>query len=325
MILHFKNQPRILSHASAVGKKEKEGFFGDRFDLVDPTDLFGQKTFEQAESEMVRLSLEKAMEKAGVSQNEVGCMLAGDLQNQCTGTSYGLLPFSLPLFGLYGACSTCAESLILAAVLADAGYYRLVSASASSHYCSAERQFRAPLEYGGQRPPTAQWTVTGAGSFLISDHGNGVRITEAMPGIPVDKGISDAANMGAAMAPAAIETLSRYFEESHSKPGDFDLIVTGDLGYEGYSILHDYFAPDRLTNYTDCGLLIYDRKKQDMHAGGSGCGCSAAVLSAYILKEMEKGRWKNVLFIGTGALMSPQSIAQGLPIAGIAHLVRLEI
>ncbi|MBE6563858.1 MAG: stage V sporulation protein AD [Ruminococcaceae bacterium] len=324
MILRFPHAPRILSHASAVGKKESEGFLKGRFDLSDETDLFGQKTFEQAESEMLRLSFNAAAAKGGIKESEVECMLAGDLINQCTSTSYGLLDYNSPHFGLYGACSTCAEGLILAAVLTDGGYCRLVSASTSSHYCSAERQFRYPLEYGGQRTPTAQWTVTGAATFLVGREGDGPRITEAMPGISVEKGIKDASNMGAAMAPAAIETLTRYFEESGTSPSDFDLIATGDLGYEGHAIVHAYMKQYHLFNYTDCGLLIYDREQQDMHAGGSGCGCSAVVLSAYLLDEMKKGRLNDILFIGTGALMSPQSVQQGLPIAGIAHLVRLQ-
>lgn len=323
MIMKFNNPPKIISSASVVGKKENEGNLCGRYDIVDDKDMFGQDTFEKAESEMQRISLNVALSKIKKGPPDIECIFAGDLINQCTSSSYGLLEYPSPYFGLYGACSTCAESIMLASALVSAGYYKTAAAVTSSHYCSAERQFRYPLEYGGQKTPTSQWTVTGGASFVVSSEGEGPRVVEALPGVTIEKGIMDASNMGAAMAPAAIDTLTRYFEESGMEPDDFDLIVSGDLGYEGYVIVKEYMKDYNLEKYTDCGLIVYDRKKQDMHSGGSGCGCSAVVLSAYLLDEMKKGKLNDVLFIGTGALMSPQSVQQNLPIAGIAHLIRI--
>lgn len=320
----------ILAASSAVGKKEKEGPLGDLFDFSDPTDRFGQKTWERSESEMQRIVFSGAAGKLGIGEEDIDAVFAGDLLNQCVGSAYGLLQFDIPYFGLYGACSTCAEGLTLAAMTVSAGLYRRAASVTSSHNASAERQYRNPLEYGGQRPPTAQWTVTGAGAFIVGKACGDASalIADVMPGVVVEKGIKDAANMGAAMAPAAADTVLRYLDENGKKPSDFDLIVTGDLGFEGNSILHDLLAvagaeTARTGLLTDCGMMIFDRERQDVHSGGSGCGCSAAVLAAYLLPRLKSGMLKNILFIGTGAMMSPSSTKQGEAIPAVAHLVHL--
>lgn len=318
----------ILGSASVVGKKEHDGPIGDVFDLHDEEDTFGQKTWEKAEAEMQRLAANTALKKCGMTEKDIGVMFAGDLVNQCTSSAYGLLDFYVPYFGLYGACSTAVEGLILSSVMTKNGIYEHAMSVASSHNCSAERQFRTPIEYGAQRSPTAQWTVTGAAAFILgsADSASGkAEIVEAMPGISVEKGIRDASNMGAAMAPAAADTLLRYFSESGKKPSDFDVIATGDLGFEGNAILRDLLHAEGITDgldrLNDCGMMIYSRGEQDTHSGGSGCGCSAAVFASYFLPRLEDGRIKNMLLIGTGALMSPDSIKQGLGIPGIAHLI----
>ena len=320
----------ILAASSAVGKKEKEGPLGDLFDFSDPTDRFGQKTWERSESEMQRIVFSGAAGKLGIGEEDIDAVFAGDLLNQCVGSAYGLLQFDIPYFGLYGACSTCAAGLTLAAMTVSAGLYRRAASVTSSHNASAERQYRNPLEYGGQRPPTAQWTVTGAGAFIVGKACGDASalIADVMPGVVVEKGIKDAANMGAAMAPAAADTVLRYLDENGKKPADFDLIVTGDLGFEGNSILHDLLAvagaeTARTGLLTDCGMMIFDRERQDVHSGGSGCGCSAAVLAAYLLPLLKSGMLKNILFIGTGAMMSPSSTKQGEAIPAVAHLVHL--
>lgn len=320
----------ILAASSAVGKKEKEGPLGDLFDFSDPTDRFGQKTWERSESEMQRIVFSGAAGKLGIGEEDIDAVFAGDLLNQCVGSAYGLPQFDIPYFGLYGACSTCAEGLTLAAMTVSAGLYRRAASVTSSHNASAERQYRNPLEYGGQRPPTAQWTVTGAGAFIVGKACGDASalIADVMPGVVVEKGIKDAANMGAAMAPAAADTVLRYLDENGKKPADFDLIVTGDLGFEGNSILHDLLAvagaeTARTGLLTDCGMMIFDRERQDVHSGGSGCGCSAAVLAAYLLPRLKSGMLKNILFIGTGAMMSPSSTKQGEAIPAVAHLVHL--
>lgn len=327
----FKNAPRILSSASVVGRKESEGPLAAYFDVHDESDRFGQKTFEQAESEMQRMALNLALSKIKAEPESLEAVFAGDLLNQCTGSSYGLKGFGVPYFGLYGACSTAAEGLILAGMTVGYGVYGRVACLSSSHNSSAERQFRFPLEYGSQRPPTAQWTATAAAAFVIGEGGSAgdesvACLTEAVVGRIVDKGINDAANMGAAMAPAAADTLVEYFLKNKRSPEDFDLIVTGDLGKEGHSICRELLEGEGLSlgeNFSDCGMLIYDGERQDTHSGGSGCGCSASVTAGYIMNGFKNGRLKDVLLIGTGALMSPTSIQQGLSIAGIGHLVRL--
>lgn len=327
-IIKLDNAPAILCAASVVGKHESEGPLGELFDFHDIDDRFGQTTWEKSEAEMQHMALNLAMAKEKIGITEIDAIFAGDLMNQCTSSTYGLLSHDAPFIGLYGACSTAAEALILAGLTVNAGYFKKTAVVTSSHNCSAERQFRFPLEYGGQRTPTSQWTVTGSGAFIVSDEDKKYpRIVEVMPGMTVDYGIKDANNMGAAMAPAAADTLIRYFTASGLEPSVFDLIVTGDLGFEGHSVVLDLMASkgfDLSKNYNDCGLLIYHRSSQDMHAGGSGCGCSAVVLAAYLLKCIREGTLHDILFVGTGALMSPLTVQQGESIPGIAHLVRIK-
>lgn len=321
----------IVGACSVVGYMERGGPIGHCFDFYDDKkeggDRFGQDTFEKAESEMQRMALNGALGKCHCDEKKLDALFAGDLLNQCVGSAYGLLDFDVPYFGLYGACSTAAEGLMLACTMVSS-VMECCASVASSHNCSAERQYRTPLEYGGQRPPTAQWTVTGAGAFVVQKQTRGkVRLTAAMPGIVVEKGITDANNMGAAMAPAAVHTLKRFFKASGTRPEHYDAIVTGDLGYEGGQILCDlmrYEGYELGERYGDCGQMIYCRQTQDIHAGGSGCGCSAVVLASYLLPKLERGEIKRMILLGTGAMMSPSSIQQGLAIPGIAHLLVLE-
>ena len=325
-IIKFNTPVSIISAASVVGKREHEGPMGEVFDEYDETDRFGMETWEQSEGEMQRRALEIAMSKTEFSEKDIDGIFAGDLINQCTSSTYGLLDYDIPYFGLYGACSTCALSMITACLGINAGM-KMAACVTSSHFCSAERQFRFPIEYGGQRTPTSQWTVTGSGAFILSSEGKGPYITEAMAGISCDMGIADANNMGAAMAPAVISTLTRYFRASGSVPTDYDKIITGDLGFEGHGIVTElmekrgYYMRDV---YTDCGLFMYNREEQDMHAGASGCGCSATLMASHFLEELKRGVLNNILFIGTGALLSSSSVQQGLTIPGIAHLVHIK-
>ena len=326
-----KVNSRIISAGTVVGGAEHSGNLSSEFDFHDETDRFGQDTWEKAESEMQKIALATAIKKSGFRVSDLGALFAGDLLNQCVGSAYGLIDYDVPYFGLYGACSTSAEGLILAALLTSGGNFSLAGAVTSSHNCSAERQYRSPIEYGGQKPPSAQWTVTGAGAFIVASEeaasGRGVRISEAVPGIVIDKGVTDANNMGAAMAPAAASTLIRYFSESELSPADFDLILTGDLGDVGSAILCDLMHAQGLdiyTNHDDCGKIIYRGiEHPDVNSGGSGCGCAAVVLGAHILPRIESGELKNVLFLATGAMMSPTSVQQGLSIPSVAHLLRL--
>ena len=321
----------ILSSAAVASAKEKEGPLGDYFDISSPDIKFGMDTFEAGESEMQRLALNTALKKAKTHHKELNAILAGDLLNQCTSSTHGFIEFDVPFIGLYGACSTMAEGLALGSLLIDGGHFNKLAAATASHFCASERQFRFPLEYGGQRSPTAQWTVTGSGAAVLSDsdfHEKKMpKITEVMFGKMIDKGIDDISNMGAAMAPAAADTILKYFRETGTEPGDFDVIATGDLGAEGKRICENLLLSegcDIREKYDDCGLLIYDCEKQDMHAGGSGCGCAASVLCGYFMKKFELDEYKNILLICTGALMSPGSVMQGNTIPGIAHLVRIE-
>jgi len=324
----IKLDASFIGLGNAVGKKEFEGPLGKRFDIHDDDDRFGKDTWEKAESEMQRLAFKMALKKTDLSFEDIGAIFAGDLLNQCVGSSYGLLGCNIPYFGLYGACSTAGEGIMLASVMTTHKIFERCAAVTSSHYCSAERQYRTPIEYGGQRTPTAQWTVTGSGAFIVGDGDAGrVKIKAGMPGRVIDKGINDASNMGAAMAPAICDTLCRYFHESSTSPDDYDLIVTGDLGYEGISILKKLMHIEGFEmgdNLTDCGILIFDSATQDTHAGGSGCGCSASVLSAYIIPEMERGYFKKTLFVASGAMMSPDSIKQGESIPAVGHLLLFE-
>lgn len=325
-VIELKNRPSIISYAVVGGEKESEGPLGDRFDHIDLSNKFGMDTWEQSENEAQRLAMNFALGKGKLKPEEIDAMYAGDLINQCTGSAYGLLSFDIPYFGVYGACSTSALTTMLASMAVDAGQYNRCAAVCSSHFCSAERQFRFPLEYGALRSPTSQWTVTAAAAFILGKEGSGPYVHSVLPGIAVDGGIDDANNMGAAMAPAAIDTLKRYFKQTNKKPSDFDGIFTGDLGFEGYSIVKELMSKEGLDmgeSYRDCGLIIYDRISQDMNAGGSGCGCSASVLATYIIPALKSGELRDVLYIATGALMSPASLQQGLSIPGVAHLIRL--
>lgn len=318
--------PSILSWASVVGKKEGEGPLGSCFDIVGQDTHFGMSSWEKAESEMQKLALNKAIDKAGLSSGAIEYVFAGDLLNQCISTSFGLRDLEIPFFGLYGACSTMAESISLAAILLSGGFAFTAAALTSSHYASAERQYRLPLEYGGQRTPTAQWTVTGSGAVILSAEGAGPFITGITTGKITDLGVTDANNMGAAMAPAAYSTIKAHFDDFGRTPADYDLIVTGDLGTVGSEILIDFFSRDGVDIapvYKDCGVMIYDEKEQDVHAGGSGCGCSAVVLTGYILDRMKRGELNRVLFAGTGALLSPTSTQQGESIPSICHAIAI--
>lgn len=322
--LVLKNAPAVSAFASVVGQKEADGPLGRRFDAVEPDARAGQDSWEKAESAMLRRAIDMAAERAGGAP---GCVLAGDLLNQCAGSAYAVRGVAAPFFGLYGACSTMAEALGMAALLVDGGYFESAAAATGSHFCSAERQFRYPLEYGGVRTPTAQWTVTGAGCVVLSREGAGPYVTRFTPGRIVDAGIKDMANMGAAMAPAAYDTLKRHFEQTGRAPGYYDVVLTGDLGRLGQEILRDLFAADGVDlgpNYMDCGVLIYDIERQDTHCGGSGCGCSASVLTGHFLRGMRDGLWRRVLFAATGALMSPTTAQQGESIPAICHAVAIE-
>ena len=323
----LQDPPSVIGSAAVVGKKEGEGPLAATFDHISQDDSFGERSWEKAESAMQKLALAAALRKAGLSVSGLDYLLAGDLLNQCIGSGFAVRGQDVPFFGLYGACSTMAESLSLASMLLDGGYGTKIAAMTSSHFCSAERQYRSPLEYGGQRTPTAQWTVTGSGCVILADQGPGPYITHVTTGKVVDKGIKDAANMGAAMAPAAYSTLSAHFQDTGRKPSDYDLIVTGDLGQLGHDIVADWFHRYgmELKNFNDCGTLIYDLEGQDVHCGGSGCGCSAVVLAGMLLNGMAGGRWKRILFCGTGALLSPTSSQQGESIPAICHAVALDI
>ena len=313
--------PSVAGFASVVGKKEGEGPLAASFDHIEQDDTFGEKSWEKAESAMQKLALAAALNKAGLTPSAMDYIFAGDLLNQCIGSSFAMRGQEIPFYGLYGACSNMAESLSLAAMLLDGGFGRRAAAVTSSHFCSAERQYRTPLEYGGQRTPTAQWTVTGSGALILDREGSGPYVTHVTTGKIVDKGIQDANNMGAAMAPAAYDTIRTHLEDIGRKPSDYDLIVTGDLGALGKEILLDLFRRDgvELKNLTDCGVLIYDLEGQDVHCGGSGCGCSAVVLAGLLLNGMREGRWHNLLFCGTGALLSTTSVQQGESIPSICH------
>lgn len=324
--INLSGQPSIIGYASVVGKKEGEGPLAKEFDEINEDTTFGEKTWEKAESRMQTLALNKALRKAEITPETVDVIFAGDLLNQCIGTSYGLREFSIPFAGLYGACSTMAESLSLASIFIDGGFANVTAAMTSSHFCSAERQYRFPLEYGGQRPQSSQWTVTGSGAVILKSAGNGPFVKEITLGKIIDLGVKDINNMGAAMAPAAADTIKNYFTDTGAAPDQFDLIVTGDLGYVGSELLKTLLDKEGIAlnaNYTDCGLMIFDRDKQDVHSGGSGCGCSASVLCSTILNNMRSGNLNEVLFIATGVLMSTVSIQQGESIPSVAHLIHL--
>ena len=320
--------PSVLSFAAVGGRFEGEGPLRDYFDELSEDHFFGEKTWEKGESTMQRRALARALEKASLHERDLDLIFAGDLLNQCTGSSFALRESRIPFYGLYGACSTMGESLSLAALMLDGGYASCAAALTSSHFCTAERQYRMPVPYGSQRTPTAQWTATAAGCCILSNEGRGPAVTHAAIGRIVDRGITDANNMGAAMAPAAYETLRAHFADTGRTPADSAAIITGDLGKIGHEILTDLFLRDGVdlgVCSTDCGMLIFNPETQDVHAGGSGCGCSASVLCGHILQRMTCGDWPRVLFAATGALMSPTTSQQGESIPGICHAVVLDV
>lgn len=323
----FSEPPCVLSYAGIAGQKEGEGPLRGGFDYISEDSYFGEKTWEMAESHMLHQCFSLVCDKAGLAPSALDYIFAGDLLNQCISSSFAMKESGIPYFGLYGACSTMAESLSLAAMMVDGGYARTACAITGSHFCTAERQYRFPLEYGGQRTPSSQWTVTGAGAVLVGSAQRGCRITHVSTGRIVDAGISDANSMGSAMAPAAYDTLRAHFSDTGRSPEDYDAIFTGDLGSLGHDILEALFEVDGVKlgqRYQDCGVMIYDHRTQEVNAGGSGCGCSALVLSSHILPALEHGDWHRVLFAATGALLSPTSSLQKLSIPGICHAVALE-
>ena len=314
----------ITTWASIAGKKEVEGPLSHTFDIKCRDTYFGQETWEQAEKHMQQLILKKLVSKAGISPADIGLVFSGDLLNQCIGSSFSLRNTGIPHLGLYGACSTMAESLLMASMAVSGGFSDRVVAMTSSHFASSERQYRFPLGYGGQRTPTSQWTVTGSGAALVCSQGQGPKITGCTIGTVTDLGIKDANNMGAAMAPAAYSSIRAHLEDLQCDPADFDLIVTGDLGQTGKELLMELARKDGLSlggKITDCGTLIFDNTTQDVHSGGSGCGCSAITLCGYLLEQLACSKLKKILFCGTGALLSPTSTQQGLPISGVCHAV----
>ncbi len=324
----LSGRPTVMGYASVVGKKEGEGPLGNGFDAVFTDTRMGEKTWEKAESRLQKEALSRALDKGGYSPSQLNVLFGGDLLNQNIASTFGHRETGVPLLGQFGACSTMAQTLGLAAVFVDSGAADIAAAVTSSHFCTAERQFRFPLEYGSQRTPTSQWTATASGAVIVGLGGGRVHVSDVCFGRIIDAGITDMNNMGAAMAPAAADTLLRYFADTHTRPDDYDFIATGDLATEGSDLLQQLMDRKHTPlgdNYFDCGMLIFDRETQDVHAGGSGCGCSAAVLCSLILGNLERGMWHDGLFVATGALMSPTSSQQGESIPAIAHLIHLTV
>lgn len=323
----LENEPTIISTSSIVGPKEAQGPLKEYFDFILEDDLFGEKSWELAESKMIQHVMRHSLEKCNKVLDDVNYIVAGDLLNQLLSASFAARALKRPFLGVYGACSTMAESMSVGAMLVDGGFADLVLTGTSSHYCAAERQFRFPLEYGNQKPMTAQRTVTGSGCCVITPKGDGPKITRITTGKIIDEGIYDANNMGAAMAPAAIDTIKMYFKDTNDDPDSFDLIVTGDLGSLGKQIAEDFLKEEGIDIskcYTDCGIEIFDLGKQDVHCGGSGCGCSASVFSGYIYEKLKKKELNKVMLVSTGALLSATSTLQKQSIPCIAHAVVIE-
>ncbi|GAA0807461.1 stage V sporulation protein AD [Faecalicatena orotica] len=323
----FGESPYLISSGSVVGSKESEGPLAKLFDMANHDDLFGAKTWEEAESNMQKEACVLALGKAHVPPEKVRYLFGGDLLRQGIATSMGVEALQIPMFGLYGACSTSGEALALSAMSVAAGYGDYMLAVTSSHFGSAEKEFRFPLGYANQRPLSAHWTVTGSGAFLVGTEKSHIRISGVTVGKIVDYGLKDSQNMGACMAPAAADTIIQNFKDFGRTAEDYNRIVTGDLGYVGQDILFDLMQGkgyDIRTKHIDCGMTIYDQKEQDTHAGGSGCGCAAVTLAAYILPKIKKGEWKRILFVPTGALMSTVSFNEGASVPGIAHAIVLE-
>lgn len=330
----FHKPPCIISAASIAGKKEGEGPLGSLFDMIEEDPLAGKKTWEEAESELMKRAAQKALEKAGLASKDIRYLIGGDLLGQLIATSFGIGELEIPMLGIYGACSTMGEAMTIGSILVEGGFADRIIAITSSHFAGAEKQFRFPLDYGNQRPYSASWTITGSGAVIIGDQSltsknenNQIVVKGVTIGKIVDYGLKDSMNMGAAMAPAAFETIKQNFEDLGVEPSYYDKIITGDLGYVGKNILIDLLKEknyDISGNHMDCGIEIFDKDKQDTHAGGSGCGCSAITFAGYILKQLREGTWKRVLFIPTGALLSQVSFNEGNSVPGIAHAVIVE-
>ncbi len=322
----FENPPYIVNYASIVGQKEGDGPMGSYFDRIEPDPMLGKETWEEAESELQKYAAQMALQKAHLKPEDMRYLFSGDLLGQIIASSFGMLELQIPMFGLYGACSTAGEALSLAAMTVAAGYADHCLAVTSSHFASAEKQFRFPLEYASQRPLSTTWTVTGSGAFIVGKQG-AVKITGITPGKMMDYGVKDSFNMGAAMAPAAADTIYQHFQDMNRKPEDYDLIVTGDLGVIGRELVIDLLKQknyDISKQYFDCGIAIFDDRTQDTHSGGSGCGCSAVTLAGYLLPKLESGELRRILFLPTGALLSTVSFNEGQSIPGICHGVVLE-
>ncbi len=318
----------IVNTATIVGPKEKNGPLNKYFDKCIEDEFWGEKTWEKAESKFVKETSNLAINKSGLPVNQIDLCFAGDLTNQCITSSFGLRDLNIPFFGIFGACSTFVEANILGSITIDGNFATNVLCCSSSHFCSAEKQFRFPLELGNQRPPSSQWTVTGAGATILSKNGNGPFITSITPGKIVDMGIKDANNMGAAMATAALDTLVTHLNDTNRNPSYYDAIFTGDLGYIGKDILTELASSKGFnikSNYNDCGVLIFDKENQDTHSGGSGCGCCASVFSGFIYKKLLDKEYKKILLIATGALTNSLTTQQGESIPGIAHAITIEI
>lgn len=325
----LQNPPSIIGAYSSVGVKEGQGPLAKYFDTVYDDDMLGEKTWEKAESRLVSDTISGALKHAGKTPEDIQYIFSGDLLNQCVGSAFGIKNFNIPYFGLFGACSTMGESLSIASMVIDGGFADFCVSATESHFCSAERQFRFPLEYGGVRTPTSQWTVTGSGAVVLAKNGEDMpKVTYVTTGKIVDMGIVDANNMGAAMAPSAADTIYQHFLDTKRVVSYYDYIVTGDLGAVGASILIDLLKQkgiDITSNYNDCGMMIYDDIEQGTKAGGSGCGCSGSVFCGYYYKQLMKRTFSKILFIPTGALMSTTTAQQGDPIMGISHCVAIEI
>ena len=326
--IKFDTPPTITSTACIVGPKESDGPLASYFDKCLEDEFWGEETWEKAESKIIKETTSMAISKSNISAQNIDFCFAGDLLNQCISSSFGLRESNIPFFGVFGACSTFVESMSLGSVFIDGEAAENILCATSSHFCSAEKQFRFPLELGNQRPPTSQWTVTGSGAVILSKNVNGPCITHITPGKIVDLGIKDANNMGAAMAPAAVDTMLAHFKDTGRNPSYYDLILTGDLGHIGKEILVDMMKTHGYnvkSNYNDCGVLIFDKASQDTHSGGSGCGCCATVFSGYVFKQLQDKKIKRVLLIATGALMNSTSSQQGESIPGIAHAISIEL
>lgn len=327
--IQIEKKVYILNTATIVGPKESEGPLHKYFDLCLNDEFWGEKTWEKAESKIIKETVNMAISKSGIPNNEIDYCFAGDLLNQCISSCFGLRSLNIPFFGIFGACSTFIEALCLGSIFISSGISKNIIATTSSHFCSAEKQFRYPLELGNQRPQSAQWTVTGSGCAILSEkNNNSPYITYLTPGKIIDMGVKDANNMGGAMAMSAVDTLCTHFQDTGRTPDYYDLILTGDLGYIGKEIVIEQIKKegyDLSKNYNDCGVLIFDRKTQDTHSGGSGCACIATVFSSYIFKLLKEKELKKVLLIGTGALTNSTTSAQNESIPGIAHAVSIEI